>query len=339
MGILPDQKKDGEIKFYLAKGLPYRLRMLAVAGALAAGLGLQLTAGFWPGYPLLILALLLGANSGYDSTPHIAGAESWEKVTPDEYEKIRLKAGQLKNWDDDFFDITSLTGIVGLALTTLVCIAAYYMAAEAWHFPFGYWIFFALDWLVLVLPLWLVGTREYLKKDRLLIKTDMLTQVMDALKEDSRVQVQPMLALCPTTLGGRSPEDARLMLKLVGAPKDLYGVQVQVSINSVQGKDYPYLYCVIIAKAGSKLLEDWRAFKERREESLLDGVMNFLLSRTAGALVYESEDNAEVSIIVVRQETTRSSGYFTQPEAAQKLVASALEMTRTLAAKNGPKQV
>lgn len=38
MSVLPPQQKDGEIKFYLIKSLPYRERMLLVALALSGGL-------------------------------------------------------------------------------------------------------------------------------------------------------------------------------------------------------------------------------------------------------------------------------------------------------------
>ncbi len=339
MNILPPPQKDGEIKFLLAKSVPYRPRMALVVLCLAAGLGLQVTAGFWLGYPLLLLGLLLGFNTGYDSTPRETGAQAWERVTPDEYEKVRLKTEQLRAWDEDIFDGTSSRGGLGLVVAAGICVVLYKIAAEALKFPPGSFIYFALDAAVVIIPLWFAGTRGYLKKDKLLVKIGALRKVMDALTDSSEVQVQPMLSLADTESGGKEPEDARLMVKLVGAPKEFYGLQVQVSINSVQGTDYPYLYCVLIAKSGSGLLKDYEDLTPRSENSVLKNVAAALFSRVAAAfaqpeLVYEPSAAGEVDIIVVRQQTTRDSGYSTPPAAAQAIVEGSLKLARSLLAKN-----
>jgi len=330
MSILPPPQKDGEIKFMLAKSLPYRPRMALIALTLAAGLGLQVTIGFWPGYALLIAGLLLGMNSGYDAAPRLTGVEAWEKVSPDEFGKVLDKAKELSKWDEDFFDGTSPLGLAGLVLTALACSIAYYVVSSRWSFPDGYFFYFGLDALAIIFPLWFVGTRDYLRKDRLVIKVEMLEKVMAALNDPSDAQVQPMLSLNPTEKGGKEPEDARLMVKLVGAPKDFYGLQVQLSINSVQGKDYPYLYCVLIAKHGSGLLKDWQKFADQPEKNFLSGIFGQLLGNAPTGLVYEPSDADEVEIIVVRQRTTRESGYYTNADAALTVVNKSLGLARGL---------
>ncbi|OGR45101.1 MAG: hypothetical protein A2X35_10085 [Elusimicrobia bacterium GWA2_61_42] len=338
MSVLPPPQKDGEITFFMAKSLPYRPRMALVGLLLAAGLGTQVTAGFWPGYALLVLGLLLGVNSGYNSSPARTGEESWERVTPDAYEKVKLKAEQLKAWDEDLFDGTSTLGLAGFGVTAALCAGLYAWAAGTWSFPPGYWVYFALDGAVLLLPLWFVGTRGYLKKDKLIIKIGMLEEVMAALKDPSDVQVQPMLSLAPTASGGKEPGDARLMLKLVGAPKEFYGIQVQLSINSVQGKDFPYLYCVLIAKNGSGLLGGWEPLAAQPERSFFTGLVGSIFGQIGNfgspELVYEPSSAGEVDIMVVRQRTTRATGYHTAPAAALTVVDYSLKLARALLAKN-----
>jgi hypothetical protein len=338
MSVLPPPQKDGEIKFFIAKGLPYRTRMSLVALLLAAGVCVQLGAGFWPGLALLVLGQLLGMNSGYNSSPKITGEGAWERVTPDEYAKVKTKAAELAKWDQDFFDGTNTLGLIGFAVTALVCLMAYYFAAEAWKFPDGYWIYFGLDAAVLILPLWFIGTRDYLRKDKLVIKVEMLEGIMACLKDTSEVQVYPMLSLVPTESGGKEPEDARLMVKLVGAPKDFYGVQVQLSINSVQGKDYPYLYCVLIAKSGSGLLNGCDEAAAQPERSFISGILNAFFSSGGvvgnPTLVYEPQNAGEVDIIVVRQQTTRQSGYCTPPSAAGTVVEYSLKLAQALLQRN-----
>lgn len=331
MSILPPPQKDGEIKFWFAKGLPYRSRMSLVGLLLAGGLALQLTLGFWPGFAALLAGLLLGINSGYDAKPKKTGKETWEKVTPDEYAKVKLKAARLRSWDEDFFDGTSVSGLVGLAVVALLCLAVYGVLAVKFSFPDGTWVYFGLDAAVLLLPMWFIGTRDYLRKDRLIIKIDMLEKVMAALKDPSDLQVQPMLSLAAAEKG-LVPEDARLMVKLVGAPKDLYGLQVQLSVNSVQGKDFPYLYCVLIAKAGSGLLKGWEKFAEQPEVPGLSALLGKLLGKGPAGMEYEPSSSGEVDIIVVRQRTTRTSGYHTNAAAALAVVGRALLLARGLAA-------
>ncbi|MDA8132017.1 MAG: hypothetical protein M0011_10990 [Elusimicrobia bacterium] len=342
MNILPPPQKDGEIKFFMAKGLPYRARMGLVFGLLVCGLGVQLTLGFWPGFIVLLFAQLLGMNSGYDAAPRTTGAESWVRVTPDEYVKVRRRADELKRWDEDFFDATSTSGLAGLIVTALICAIAYGIAAATFAFPDGSWLPFGLDAAVLLLPLWFIGTREYLKKDKLIIKINALENVMAALKPRSDVQVQPMLSLAETKSGGKEPEDARLMVKLVGAPEAFYGVQVQLSINSVQGKDFPYLYCVVLAKNGFGLLKDYESLlPANAEKGLMASVSSFLFGGIQGPgggdvdLVYEPSSERDVDLIVVRRRTTRQSGYYTPPSAAMQVADGALRLAKALAAR-GP---
>jgi len=333
MSVLPPREKDGEIKFFAARSLPYRQRMALVVMLLAAGLGMQVTIGFWPGFALLLAGLVLGVNSGYDASPKKTGEESWEKVTPDAYTKVSMKAEQLRAWDEDFFDGTSTSGMLGFIAAGFVCFVAYNIADSFFRFPAGYWIFFGLDAAVVLLPMWFIGTRGYLRKDRLIIKIGMLQKVMKALNAPSDVQVQPLLALATTAKGGKEPEDARLMVKLVGAPKEFYGLQVQLSINSVQGKDFPYLYCVLIAKAGSGLLSGWEEFAAQPETTFLGGLLGSLTGKGMNGIEYEPGRSGEVDIIVVRQKTSRTSGYYTAPEAALSVVDHSLKLARGLLGK------
>ena len=340
MSILPPPQKDGEIKFFMAKGLPYRPRMALVLGLLVLGLAIQVTLAFWPGFAVLVFAQLLGMNSGYDSAPKVTGAETWVRVTPDEYRKVRRRADELQRWDEDFFDATSTKGVVGLLLTALCCAILYGIIASSLRFPPVSWFPFALDAAVLLLPLWLVGTRGYLKKDRLIVKIGALENVMEGVRRRSDVQVNPMLALAPTKSGGKEPEDARLMMRLIGAPEAIYGVQVQLSINSVQGKDFPYLYCVVLAKKGYGLLKGYHDLLPRKpEQSLMASVSGFLFGGLSGPgggavdLVYEPSSTAEVDLIVVRRRTTKQSGYYTPPQAAMEVVAGALQLAKAAAAR------
>lgn len=340
MSLFPPPDKDGQIKFILAKSLPYRTRMPLVAALLLAGLGLQLAVSFWAGLAVLLAASLIGAVQGYDAKPKIVSVETWERVTPDEYAKIKLKAGQLKRWDEDLFDITNTAGVLAFAAACAACAGAYLVLAARFGFPYGYWVFAGLDAAVILLPLWFAGVREYLRKDKLVIKINLLESVMRLLTAPSEVQVFPMLALAKTEAGGTEPEDARLLVKLIGAPDAFYGMQVQVSINSVQGKDYPYLYCVLIGREGAGLLAGHERFIRKPKESFGSSLSQFFLrglGLSGQKLVYEGQKNKDVDILVIRQYAQGNTGYSTSPENAASLVTAALEMAKKLLAANAPR--
>jgi hypothetical protein len=337
MSLFPPSDKNGQIKFLLAKSLPYERRMLLVASLLAAGLGVQLALSFWAGLAALLAASLLGLVQGYDARPKVVGEETWERVTPDEYAKIKLKAAQLKKWDEDLFDVTNSRGAAAFAAACALCAGLYLVLAARFGFPYGYWQFVGADALVVLFPLWFSGVRGYLRKDKLIVKIELLERIMALLSAPSEVQVFPMLALAGTGEGKTEPEDARLLAALVGAPAGFYGVQVQVSINNVQGKDFPYLYCVLMAKTGSGLLDGYERFVKKPPASVRASVLDFFSRRLelpGPRLVYEAQKKDGADVLVVRQYAGKNSGYATPEPAAGAIVTASLELAKKLLAAN-----
>ncbi|MBI4802559.1 MAG: hypothetical protein HY796_08555 [Elusimicrobia bacterium] len=335
MSLFPPPDKEGQIKFFIAKSLPYKTRMALIAALLLAGLALQLTLSFWPGLALLAAASGLGVVKGYDAKPETTSFEKWERVTPDEYARVRLKAEQLKRWDEDLFDITSSRGVLGFGGSVFGLIFVYLVFADRFGFPPGYWVYVGFDAVVVLLPHWFTGVRGYLKKDRLVIKIGLLEKMMALLADPSDVQVFPMLSLAGTGGGKKEPQDARLLVKLLGAPEAFYGMQVQVSINSVQGRDFPYLYCVLIGKSGANLLAGYEQFVARPAGSFTGSIAAFLGLTFGGPpkLVYEPSSREDVDILVVRQEALKNTGYSTSPSAAAFIVKSCLNIARGLVQK------
>lgn len=333
MSFFPPPAKNGQIKFILAKSLPYKARMVLIAALLAAGLGLEVTLSFWAGLASLLAASLLGMVKGYDARPKTGGGLKWERVTPDEYVKIKLKAEQLRRWDEDLFDITNTKGALAFAAVCGLCAGLYFLLAAGFGFPSGYWVFVGLDAAVILAPLWFTGVRKYLRKDQLLLKINILEGVIKRLASPSEAQVFPMLALAGTEEGRTAPEDARLLVKLVGAPAAFRGIQVQLSINSVQGKDYPYLYCVLVAEAGSGLIEGYERFLPKPEENSGSRIAALFMGAFGGPaakLVYEAQKNPDADILVIRQRAEKNTGYATAQPAADAIVSASLELAKKL---------
>jgi hypothetical protein len=161
-----------------------------------------------------------------------------------------------------------------------------------------------LDSAALFAPFWVTGIRRFYHRTELMIRVRALQNILDRLNAPGTrgVTAGPMLELQKTETGD-IPQDAKLMVRLNDAPDDFIGIQVQVSLNDVQGTKYPYLYCVILAKPQFGL----------RKWSMQPG---------NPALHAEYSKTAEVELIVVRQRTTKTSGYHTN-EAAQNRVFDA----------------
>ena len=158
----------------------------------------------------------------------------------------------------------------------------------------------------------LVSVRTFLKKDRLIIKISLFEKVMERLATLSQIQVLPMLSTQETDKGVRIPMDARLMVRILNAPDYFMGMQIQISLNNVQGRYYPYLYCVLIAKKEA-------GFFEKRFG---------LLNNPPRGILFEKTKSNDVDICVIRQETTRNSGYHTDRQKAVSIVFSALKLAK-----------
>jgi len=168
------------------------------------------------------------------------------------------------------------------------------------------------DAAVLVLPHWFSGIRRILKNDPLVIKVENLLAIIDLwenVRQDGEVLTVQM-EVC-TGKSGEIPKDAKLILRPGGADDTFLGLQVQVTINNVQGKDYPYLYCVLVA---------------RHEFGLLDR----LDLDPPTKIIAEPKREEQVDIVVIRQHTTKQSGYHTKRSACARIFTYALTETRRL---------
>jgi hypothetical protein len=98
---------------------------------------------------------------------------------------------------------------------------------------------------------------------------------------------------------GDIPVDVKMILRTDNGGPDFLGQQMQVSMNSVQGHDYPYFYCVLVAKHEFHLLDRLALWEKSK-------------TQTRREVITEGDREAEVDIIVIRQQTSRSGGYHTK---------------------------
>lgn len=318
MPLFPRPELQGEIQFICMKSWPYRFRMTMIILLMITGLAVQLLANYWIGLLFLCAGSLLGLIRGYRAKPQLTGSEIWSRVTPDEFAKIKSKAKQLKAWDRDAFDITNKFGCTLFFIILLAFFISFGIIAGIFSSHVA--VYISINGFVVLFPHWVTGVRTYLNQDRLIIKIKLLEYLMKQLAGDTSLQVQPMLSVQKTKDEKQVPKDVRLMLRLVNAPEAFMGIQVQIAINTVQGTDYPYLYCVLLADQKSGLFDKRSIVSPSRK------------------IVIEDSKSADVQVLVVRQKTTQKSGYHTSQSDSLYVVSSAIQIAKELIGLENKKQ-
>jgi hypothetical protein len=172
----------------------------------------------------------------------------------------------------------------------------------------------------LVVPLWFNGMRTVWNPSELRKKGEALAAARAAAEGSAKglFDFVPMLALREGRRG-RYPVDARLMLRPSREDASGFlGVQIQVSINSVQGKDYPYLYAVVLGKG----------------EFALPGKAG--RRRVGGVdLVSEFGQKEGVHFNVIRQHADKGGGWHTEKTQIDVIVGEALRAGREAWGANG----
>ena len=144
------------------------------------------------------------------------------------------------------------------------------------------------------------------------IKAGIVKRMLESplIKKYPETQTIPYLEVGESKKGS-FPNDARLMVRFKDAPKDFIGLQGQISINSVKGRPYPYFYVVLIAKHSFDIMKRF-------------GKQSF------DKLVVERKKTSEVDVIVIRQRTTKTSGYHTNTKVQDYTLETGLKVVRAL---------
>ena len=315
--FLPEPQRRGEIHFIFAKSLPYNRRLAIILGLLVVGFLLQALVphGFsvLMGAVLLLAATLLSVVAGFSNVPdEMTGAKEWRGATQEQFQQVLRIARKSRQWDQSSLDITCATGgtvFVAVLVVSSLIVMVLWGNKQEWLA-----ITLALDAGVLLLPHWVTGVRRILTNDPLTVKIELLRSIVDLWerdrREDETVHPQMQVRRCPR---GEMPCDAKLVFRFAGLGEGFLGLQVQVVLNRVQGSDYPYLYCVLVARPSL-------------------GMLDRLECQPTGSIVTEGnrKEADNVDVLVVRQKTTKTSGYHTNTAACRDIFLFALSLCRQL---------
>jgi len=335
MQVLLDAQKAGALKFKLFSKMDLGTRIVIVIGALVLGLLLQLFIVWWLGLPLVVFGVLMSLCDGATNKPRRSYFGKWENVTVEEFRRVLEMLDKSARWSRDPFGLSPKQPFIGLGV--LVLLAGVLLAVGYQIYAAGAWntfLTFTADGGVMLLLLYITGLRYAWEPPGLRIKLEPLLNVCGHFDSypDPAIEIVPMLEL--KGKGKKQvPSDCKLMLKLKGAPEDFYGVQVQTSLNDVQGTKYPYMYCVLLAKSGSGLVEKVEPFLTKATEKLgffasaNDKKNKDLRKKRYRREVAEPKKQLDVELVVIRQ-VTLGRGYYTKKKDQIRVVETAVDLAR-----------
>jgi hypothetical protein len=318
-GFPPPDRRDS-VRFHFAKNLPYNARIGLALSLMVAGFAVQLYfMKVLYGAPLLFIGICLVLVKGYDSRLRIKGFTqdlNWKTVEIEKIREIDALRKKNKKWDRDALDISNWLGFLNLILVgSAALVGAFFLGqlANDWQVT----AILAIDVAIIMIPLWFSGMKFILKQPNLAIKVRMilwLHEVFQDLKKEGE-EFRPALMLSRGPDDKTIPNDARFSVMFPDSPEGFYGLQAQINLNVVQGTSFPYFYCVLAAKRGFGL-------SRYREKIKLE--KNILCE-------YQEDRRAEV--LVIRQYTTKKSGYHTKDRQCTAILEIALEGARTILGK------
>ncbi len=309
---LPRESQEPVLQFAFAKRLAYRTRMTWALALVAVGMAAQLVwLSVLPGVPFLVVAVALSWVVGFDNALDRRGLRTdraWRRVPFERIPSIVKLDIAMKRWDASAIDLTSPIGFLLLAVTTVLIVFATVAALVALGPAVA--LIVAVDAVVLVLLQWFSGMRTVHRKPDLVLKAGHIQQVVAAERAaiDAAGELHGQLLL-PEGGGDEGPADARILIDVADPPGKLLSVQGQVVLNRVQGTPHAYFYCVVVAFAG---------------DGLADFAQRFAPGGSGTTIEVKTEDDMDV--VVVRQTTSKTSGYETKAKKSRRLLVAALDI-------------
>jgi hypothetical protein len=242
----------------------------------------------------------------------MTGAREWRGAEAEHLAKVIRINDKSKSWDQSFLDVTCGLGCLGFILAVGAVIGGTMILGAMDQESLA--LTWLLDGSILLPPHWITGVRSVLTNDPLTVKARMLLEVVNAWQPEARPgeKMLPQMEVLNTP-DGQIPMDAKMVLQMESLGKDFLGLQIQVCLNNVQGADYPYLYCVLVARPALKINQQ-------------------LSPEAPSGIVVEPKSQEDVEILIVRQFTTKTSGYHTDTATALRIFNYALDLARQLRA-------
>ncbi len=318
--ILPTRSDRGTVVFWLLPALQYDTRLVTSFAAIAGGLAVQLAvARLVPGIVLVAIGNLLLLVKGYDNRVDTGAFQAdvhWQRVGMEKLGELRELDRKMRRWDRSLLDVTNPLGalvfVVVVGLLAVAVVFGVVLSVETGGVLGDRVRVLAVSAAVLLVPHWVTGVRSILRRPGLLVRIEAMETVLDRANRRLKDHEVTLLML----LGGgkeQMPEDVKFKVDIAGRDPDFLGLYGQVVINEVQGTSYPYFYVVLVARRGFGLRDAFDRYV------------------SGGRITKEFKVEKEVEVMVIRQHTTKRSGYHTKPAMASEIFYRGLDLAEQVA--------
>jgi hypothetical protein len=317
------------VVFLLWKSLGYWKRIFLGVGCILGGLFLQYYYyhhdhyyylywfeywQFWLSLLFLLVGNLFLMVRGVDTRIRFgkyAPEAEWEKVDESKLLEAEQLARKIKGWKKrrSIFDSSSnLGGCLLVILIIIIVFGTLMFAGVEENFAL---LALGMDAGILLFPHWLTGKYSIFSHPKLLVKIKVIKTLLDDFKDrlqDHQVEYFMLLK----GKESKVPDDVKFCVKIQDQHPDFLGLYAQIVLNR---GIYPYFYVVLVTKKGYGLRE---AFKEYSPP---------------GGITKEYPVEKDVDVLVIRQVTTKTSGYHTGNSTVREIFLEGLELAENVAVK------
>ncbi len=303
--MIMDQEKTyiilDKISLQLRSALSFLLVMI--------GYALQVTGrNFLIGLPFLIGCFLINLIKGISIKSESASEYVWEEVTPERIELVYEHCRKIKK-----FKSAGIGCFIGLIFGSIFLFGIFAPVLVGKNGILGFGLTVAIiDTIILFAGLFVSGNKSAWMPNNMDVKTTVVRRLINlpSIIKDPSLKVAPFLEIGKTKTGS-FPHDTRMLVKFIDAPETFIGVQGQISINTVKSSAYPYFYNVIIAK------HEFDLFKKLGQPELRN-------------ITIENNEDDEIDVVVIRQTTTKTSGYHTDDNAQNYILENSISLAKSM---------
>lgn len=288
------EHRGNPIAFRMFPSMPDGIRYLLAAALLIGGFLIQLDYNLQvPGVLMLLAASLLLMFKGIDRRIFrysLSERTDWVKTTPENINQMLAINRDLKKWDKNPFELSNASGCLLFLLLAVLTAAL---------LAFNVHLIFLVDVAVLFIPLFLSGMLKIDTNPPILNKTLNILTIVPRLKERSQDFDYSYYTMLAPVKGKQKPAPADIKIKInpITSPPEFLGIYGQCNLNMVGGTAYPYMYFVVVY---------------RKDFDLKGKISDILGSKDN--ITREYSETADARVLIIRQTTSRTSGYHTKPK-------------------------
>ena len=310
--LILNKNERGIVVFKFFPNLNYEIRLFFSFCLIFAGIFLQIIyLNFISGFVLVLAGSLLQIVKGYNNyikSGSFYAEADWLKFDEKKLDEIITFDKKLIKWDRSAIDASNKLGLFILIVMVLLLFILFFAAADANNLVLK---IISLDTALLLIPHWVTGIREILRKPKLIIKIKFIKKLIsevNSLLKNAKIDFYVLLKGKKVKL----PDDVKIKISLENQPKEFLGFYGQIVVNSVQGNDYPYFYAVIVTKKNSGLLDYYTKYEQPYK------------------IVTSYSVKKDVEVFVIRQDTSIGKGYHTTTNEAAEIFSEGMKLAKMI---------